>query len=96
SAHPAASQTRVGADDTYLFGGSPGTVRPATQDAGDTQHAPKPDERGEDAHISESSVLSNEPPTPAGAYKTPAARRVSVDTTDDSLDHGTTISDAAP
>lgn len=96
SAHPGASQTRIGADDTYLFGGSPGTGRPATQEGEGVQDAPKPEENMEDTQHTESSILSQEPPTPAGAYKTPAVRRVSVDTTDDSMDHGHSMSEAAP
>lgn len=97
SAHPAASQTHIGADDTYLFGGSPGTVRPATHDAEDAAIVPIPDSSEEDTQNTDSSVLSNEPPTPAGAYKTPGARRVSVDSsTDDSLDHGNSISEVVP
>lgn len=96
SAQPGVSQTRIGADDTYLFGGSPGTVRPAMQDAENHQDAPNPAESGQDIQNADSSILSNEPPTPAGAYKTPAARRLDVDTTDDSLDNGTSLSEAAP
>jgi hypothetical protein len=95
SAHPTA-QTRIGADDTYLFGGSPGTARPATQDAEDPQNVPVPDSSEVDTQNTDSSILSNEPPTPAGAYKTPAARRVSVDSTDDSLDHENSMSEVVP
>ncbi|UPX19467.1 uncharacterized protein EKO05_0009727 [Ascochyta rabiei] len=96
SAHPTASQTRMGADDTYLFGGSPGAVRPATQAAADSQDAPKLDDSEDDTQHTESSILSEEPPTPAGAYKTPAARRLDVDATDDSLDNGNSLSEDAP
>lgn len=95
SAHPGASH-RIGADDTYLFGGSPGAVRAPMEH---TEHAPKApgaEEDDDDTQNSESSVLSQEPPTPAGAYKTPAARRLDADTTDDSLDHENSLSEAAP
>ena len=54
SAHPGASQTRIGADDTYLFGGSPGTGRPATQEGEGVQDAPKPEENMEDTQHTES------------------------------------------
>ncbi|KAJ4986839.1 microtubule associated protein [Stagonosporopsis vannaccii] len=100
SAHPGASHPRIGADDTYLFGGSPGTVRPALPAAhdDDAQAAPRADESADDSRNSESSLMSQEPPTPAAAYKTPAARRLDDDddATDDSLDHGTSVSEAAP
>ncbi|KAF3033522.1 Anucleate primary sterigmata protein B [Didymella keratinophila] len=96
SADPAAAQPRIGADDTYLFGGSPGTVRPATQDAEDPQNVPVPDSSEGDTQNTDPSILSNEQPTPAGAYKTPAARRVSVDSTDDSRDHENSISEVVP
>jgi hypothetical protein len=95
SAQPGASQTRIGADDTYLFGGSPGTVRPMqTEDS--AQDAPEGEDIEEDTQNTDSSVLTEEPPTPAGAYKTPAARRFDADTTDDSLDNGNSVSEAAP
>ncbi|KAF3004854.1 Anucleate primary sterigmata protein B [Curvularia kusanoi] len=95
SALPGGSQTRKGADDTYLFGGSPGTVRPATQDA-DDEAGTKEEEEEEDRRSAESSMLSEGHPTPAGAYKTPAARRLDADTTEDSLDHEHSMSETAP
>lgn len=81
------------ADDTYLFGGSPGHSRP-TSKAGEDEHKAEPPTPFHDSHEGDSSVLSNEPPTPAGAYKTPAVRR--SDITDDSMDSGISTSEVMP
>lgn len=88
------AQGRPGADDTYLFGGSPGHSRPTSRIAEDKKDAERI-EHGEDALGGDSSILTDEPPTPADAYKTPAARRIDVET-DDSTDAGTSTSDAMP
>ncbi|KAF2800848.1 hypothetical protein K505DRAFT_292098 [Melanomma pulvis-pyrius CBS 109.77] len=91
-----ATQGPPGADDTYLFGGSPGhghsrSPSPLPQEKKDTAAEG-------DSQIEDSSVLSNEPPTPAGAYKTPATRRQDLvaDLQDDSLDDGTSTSAPMP
>jgi chromosome segregation ATPase len=76
-----AAQGPPGVDDTYLFGGSPGRSRPLSPPPVQKQDAiPEEESQHED-----SSILSGEPPTPAGAYKTPATRRQELDI-DDSLD----------
>ncbi|KAF9731271.1 microtubule associated protein [Paraphaeosphaeria minitans] len=87
------------ADDTYLFGGSPGHSRP-TSKAGEGEHqaeppTPFPDSHdSHDSHEDDSSILTNEPPTPAGAYKTPAVRR--SDIADDSMDSAISTSEVMP
>ncbi|KAL5121189.1 hypothetical protein ACEQ8H_001041 [Pleosporales sp. CAS-2024a] len=110
-----------GADDTYLFGRSPGTARPSSRDAepdahlqrvltsleemtkpkkkpkklkvraGNSPTKPQADEHNDP----DSSMLSIEPPTPADAYKTPAARRLNF-ATEDTPDAAVSTSDAAP
>jgi chromosome segregation ATPase len=97
SAHPSGPQTRTGADDTYLFGGSPGTVRHAENEEADRDGTgDSEEEEEEDIRSAESSMLSGEPPTPAGAYKTPAARRLDAHTVHDSPDHDNSMSEVAP
>lgn len=93
-----AAEGQPGADDTYLFGGSPGNARSAKKKpkklevrSGATPTKPQ----HEDAHVDDDSLLSEEPPTPADAYKTPAARRLDFGN-DDSIDAETTTSAAAP
>jgi chromosome segregation ATPase len=83
----------AGVDDTYLFGGSPGHSRP-TSKAGEDENTAEPPTPFHDSHEGDSSILSNEPPTPAGAYKTPAVRR--SDITDDSMDSGMSTSEIMP
>lgn len=121
SAQVEAAQGPAGADDTYLFGGSPGNVRPQSGAADDdsalrtvmanleelTKPKKKPKKlevrsgdtptkpQAEDASHVDSSILSEEPPTPADAYKTPAVRRLDFDP-DESMDVGASTSDAAP
>lgn len=121
SAQPEPIQAPSGADDTYLFGGSPGNARPASPSAdGDaslqrvmanleeiTKPKKKPKKlevRGGNtptkAHPRESydegsSSVSEEPPTPADAYKTPAARRLDFGA-DDSIHTDNSASEAAP
>ncbi|KAJ4348220.1 uncharacterized protein N0V89_009592 [Didymosphaeria variabile] len=89
----APTRAAAGADDTYLFGGSPGHSRP-TSKAGEVEKKAEPPTPFHDSHEGDSSILSNEPPTPAGAYKTPAVRR--SDITDDSIDSGISTSDVMP
>lgn len=76
-----------GVDDTFLFGGSPGHSRPASR-------VVKPAQPTVETHDESSSLSIDEPPTPADAYKTPAARRLDIDI-DDSIDATTSTSDAA-
>lgn len=83
----------AGTDDTYLFGGSAGNSRPVSS-AGEDGKKAEPPTQFHDSHEDESSILSEEPPTPAGAYKTPAVRR--SDITDDSIDSGASISEVMP
>ncbi|KAF2121775.1 hypothetical protein BDV96DRAFT_618333 [Lophiotrema nucula] len=90
-------QAPTGADDTYLFGGSPGNSRAPSQVPEEQERSSTP--RPEDHSITEgSSLLSNDPPTPADAYKTPAAQRPDLETNaqDDSIDTGTSTSEALP
>jgi predicted nucleic acid-binding Zn-ribbon protein len=110
----------AGADDTYLFGGSPGTSQRAKQPPQDdaefqrvmsnleelTKPKKKPKKlevrsgntptksQTRHSHHSNSSSIS-EPPTPADAYKTPAARRLDFEE-DDSTDAGISTSGVAP
>ena len=84
-------QTRLGADDTYLFGGSPGRTRTLSPALADKKEASIPEGQEDD-----SSFLAEEPPTPADAYKTPFARRQDSEIHDDSIDTGTSSSDHAP
>ncbi|KAF1988284.1 hypothetical protein K402DRAFT_445521 [Aulographum hederae CBS 113979] len=63
----AAQETIVGADDTYLFGGSPGNTRPTSA------HTQSELDGAE---------LEQSPDTPADAYKTPAPYRVEEDAED--------------
>ncbi|KAL6705269.1 hypothetical protein ACN47E_007079 [Coniothyrium glycines] len=123
---PAADGThgRLGADDTYLFGGSPGTARPGSPSAEDDvqlqrvlanlEDLTKPKKKPKKLEVrsgstptkttqapavhdaDDSSVLSEEPPTPADAYKTPAARRLDLNNNQDSLDADATDSAPAP
>jgi len=83
----------AGVDDTYLFGGSPGNSRPVSRKGEDEKKLVEPEVHS-DAHIDDSSILTDEPPTPADAYKTPAVRR--LDLTDDSIDFGASTSEAMP
>jgi predicted nucleic acid-binding Zn-ribbon protein len=83
----------AGVDDTYLFGGSPGHSRPSSK-AGEDENTAEPPTPFHDSHEGDSSILSNEPPTPAGAYKTPAVRR--SDIADDSMDSGMSTSEVMP
>jgi chromosome segregation ATPase len=85
------AQGPPGVDDTYLFGGSPGRSRPLSP-----LPAQKKDAIPEEgSRIEDSSILSEEPPTPAGAYKTPATRRQELDM-DDSLDDANSTSEPIP
>jgi chromosome segregation ATPase len=77
-----------GVDDTYLFGGSPGRSRPLSPLPAQ-KHDTIPEEESEHEDFS---ILSNEPPTPAGAYKTPATRRQELDI-DDSLNDTSSTSE---
>jgi archaellum component FlaC len=118
AAQPEAAHGQNGADDTYLFGGSPGSSRPTsskTENDSDLQKVmanlqelTKPKKKPKKlevrsgntptksggAHSRNSSTLS-EPPTPADAYKTPAARRLDFET-DNSPEAGASTSEAAP
>jgi chromosome segregation ATPase len=86
-----AAQGPPGVDDTYLFGGSPGHSRPLSP-----LPAQKKDAIPEEgSQIEDSSILSDEPPTPAGAYKTPATRRQELDM-DDSLNDSNSTSEPIP
>jgi chromosome segregation ATPase len=110
----------AGADDTYLFGGSPGTSQRANQPAQDDaefqrvmnnlEEMTKPKKKPKKlevrsgntptkpharyTHHSNSSSIS-EPPTPADAYKTPAAGRLDFGE-EDSMDAEISTSDVAP
>jgi predicted nucleic acid-binding Zn-ribbon protein len=122
SAQAEAIRGSPGADDTYLFGGSPGTARPPssqTQAETDLQrvmanleeitkpkkkpkklevrsgNSPAKSKAGE-AHDIESSILLEEPPTPAEAYKTPAARRLDFEAPAESPDISASTSEAVP
>lgn len=95
SAQPeTATAPPAGVDDTFIFGPPPGqsqqkaTAKESVPHTGDS-------ELNTETHDDSSSFSLNEPPTPAGAYKTPATRRMDMDT-DDSLDSTTSASDAAP
>jgi chromosome segregation ATPase len=89
-----ATQGLPGADDTYLFGGSPGHSQSLSQVEEEKKSSgwQEPVDNGEDG---DSSMVNDEPPTPADAYKTPAARRSDVDT-DDSIITGDSASEAMP
>jgi predicted nucleic acid-binding Zn-ribbon protein len=97
SVHQDAPQVAPGADDTYLFGGSPGHSRPLPGAEEDKKDTPMTEQAG-DSQKGESSISVDEPPTPADAYKTPAAQRFDLDsdTPDDSLDAGTSSSEPIP
>jgi chromosome segregation ATPase len=84
-----------GADDTYLFGGSPGHTQSIANAEGEEKNKTDREEDTEEAQGVDSSFLSDGPPTPADAYKTPAARRLDVDT-DDSIVTGDSASEAMP
>ncbi|KAJ4365756.1 hypothetical protein N0V83_008376 [Neocucurbitaria cava] len=125
SAQVEAPQGPPGADDTYLFGGSPGHLRShsdavdrgAVDDGADheivmtkLEEMTKPKKKpkklqvrsggtptqspAKDTHHVDTSILEDEPPTPADAYKTPAARRLDFST--DSIDAGVSTSETAP
>jgi archaellum component FlaC len=101
SMHPEAAHARTGADDTYLFGGSPGTVRPAPLDEESEHSAPEHEAQGsshddDSSEQSEQSEQSDSAPTPAGAYKTPGVHRFDADSTDGSADSGPSVLDPAP
>lgn len=83
----------TGVDDTYLFGGSPGNSRPVSS-SGEDGKKKEPPTLFHNSNEDESSILSLEPPTPAGAYKTPAVHR--SDIIDDSIDSGTSTSEVMP
>lgn len=95
SIHVEAAPT--GVDDTYLFGGSPGNSRPHSQNS--VHKKAVETTLGHDVahdHLTEDSfLLTNSPPTPSDAYKTPAPRRLELDTeaghevNGESLDEGT-------
>jgi hypothetical protein len=89
-----APQVTPGADDTYLFGGSPGHSQPLPEREKDKEDATLPRPTG-DSEKGDSSISIDDPPTPADAYKTPAVQRfdLDVDTLDDSLDAGTSSSE---
>jgi chromosome segregation ATPase len=115
-----APQGLSGADDTYLFGGSPGnsqqSARPLDDDADmqrvmdNLEELTKPKKKPKKLEVrsgntptksqarnsrhSNSSSYS-EGPTPADAYKTPAARRLDFGP-DDSMDTSTATSEVAP
>jgi predicted nucleic acid-binding Zn-ribbon protein len=125
SAQPDGAHGQTGADDTFLFGGSPGNSRPgSSRTEGDSdlqrvmanlEELTKPKKKPKklevrsgntptkpsagNAHRRSSSSLSeppsSEPPTPADAYKTPAARRLDFGT-DESPDAEASTSEAAP
>jgi predicted nucleic acid-binding Zn-ribbon protein len=114
-------QGQHGADDTYLFGGSPGTaqsdadlqrVMAHLEDMTKPKKKPKklevrsgstptrPTTAGQDHdhdhdHDPDDSTPSDEPPTPADAYKTPAARRLDFGT-DETPDVAASTSQTAP
>lgn len=116
-------QPQSGADDTYLFGGSPGNSHASAdipEDDASLQRVmanleeltkpkkkpkkievrsgntpTKPTFPARDAHDQGSSLMPEEPSTPADAYKTPAARRLDFDV-DTSIDTGASVSEAAP
>jgi chromosome segregation ATPase len=83
----------VGTDDTYLFGGSPGNSRPVSS-AGEDSRGVEPPTPFHDSHEGDSSILSPEPPTPAGAYKTPAVRHSHME--DESMDSNVSMSEVMP
>ncbi|KAF1956532.1 hypothetical protein CC80DRAFT_492078 [Byssothecium circinans] len=89
-----AAQGPPGIDDTFLFGGSPGNSQPVPGRE-ENEISFGTSKNTESTHQDDESILTDEPPTPAGAYKTPAARLQDLDT-DDSIDAGTSTSDAAP
>jgi chromosome segregation ATPase len=96
---PDAPQVRPGADDTYLFGGSPGHSRPLPEADASKRGDQVEDSGSVEQQQDESSISMEEPPTPADAYKTPFARRFDLDADDaldSSLDTGTSTSDAMP
>jgi len=97
-AQPEAPHANAGADDTFLFGGSPGNARPSSPKPGDDaglqrvmanlEEMTKPKKKPKKLEVRsgntptrptrdpDSSLLSEEAPTPADAYKTPFARRL--------------------
>lgn len=91
------AQGPPGADDTYLFGGSPGHSRPLSRVDGQNKDMPIQEPEGDNENT-ESSILTDEPPTPADAYKTPAVQRLDLDTDvhDNSQDSGASQSEAMP
>ncbi|KAI8939748.1 hypothetical protein NX059_003493 [Plenodomus lindquistii] len=114
--HAAPAPVQTGADDTYLFGGSPGNQRPSSPGAeGDTslqrvmanlEELTKPKKKQPKKlevrsgntptkPQPESSFIPEEPPTPADAYKTPAARRLSF-SQDMSMDATASTPSVAP
>lgn len=97
SVHQDAPQVAPGADDTYLFGGSPGHSRSIPDENKGKESTPVVEKEG-DLQQDEHSESIDEPPTPADAYKTPAARRydLDADTPDDSLDTDISSSNALP
>ncbi|KAF2018464.1 hypothetical protein BU24DRAFT_441012 [Aaosphaeria arxii CBS 175.79] len=88
-------KAQQGADDTYLFGGSPGNTRSASRAAveeeGTMSSAPD-----EGTSAQDSSLLSNEPPTPADAYKTPAVRKLDLEADPQDGSFTTTSTDTIP
>jgi predicted nucleic acid-binding Zn-ribbon protein len=126
SVQPEPAHGPQGADDTYLFGGSPGNARSptaTTQADADLQRVmdnleelTKPKKKPKKLEVRssptkpppgarydlDSSIMSDEPPTPADAYKTPAAQRLDfgVDESPDAevstSDVEVSTSDAAP
>ncbi|KAH7138042.1 hypothetical protein B0J11DRAFT_475289 [Dendryphion nanum] len=94
---PEPTQRPSGADDTYLFGGSPGNSRSLSRTSNRNENAASTSVE-EAPRIDDSSILSEEPPTPAGAYKTPAVQRQDIlaDTPDDSIVTGTSTSETVP
>ncbi|KAF1920429.1 hypothetical protein BDU57DRAFT_508750 [Ampelomyces quisqualis] len=121
SAQADAPQGPPGADDTYLFGGSPGNARPSSADVerdadlqrvmANLEEMTKPKKKPKKLEVRSgstptkpkagealgpgSSTPSEEPPTPADAYKTPAARRLDFGS-DDSPHHSTPTGQGAP
>jgi chromosome segregation ATPase len=102
------AHVRPGADDTYLFGGSPGTSLQRVMNNLEEMTKPKkkpkklevrsgntPTKSQARNSINSNSSPISEPPTPADAYKTPAARRLDFGE-DESMDAGISTSDVAP
>lgn len=96
SVHPEMAQVPAGADDTYLFGGSPGNSRALSRVDEDEKDISRED-AGNESHAG-SSMLTDEPPTPSDAYKTPATRRfdLDADAQDDSLEDGALTPEPLP